>query len=272
MIPRRVVAACCILAGLGVASSAAQERKSDEALAAARWIDLTHPFDAATIYWPTERGFQFEAGANGPTAKGYYYAANRFTTAEHGGTHLDAPRHFSATGQTSDAIPVERLVGEAVVVDVTKACAADAVYEITADDLVAWESAHGRQLVDVIVLLRTGWAAKWGDREAYLGTVATGPAAVSQLRFPGLASAAAKWLVEHRRIKAIGIDTASIDHGPSTHFGAHVALCGGNVPIFENVAGLAALPEQGAFVAALPMKIAGGSGGPLRIVARLPVE
>ena len=75
------------------------------------WIDLTHPFDATTIYWPTENGFQFDAGANGPTAKGYYYAANRFSTAEHGGTHLDAPRHFSATGLTSDAIPVERLVG-----------------------------------------------------------------------------------------------------------------------------------------------------------------
>jgi kynurenine formamidase len=124
--------------------------------------------------------------------------------------------------------------------------------------------------VDVIVLLRTGWGEKWGDRAAYLGTDATGPAAVAKLRFPGLAPAAAKWLVEHRRVKAIGIDTASIDHGPSTHFQAHVALCGANVPIFENVAGLERLPGQGAFVAALPMKIAGGSGGPLRIVARLP--
>lgn len=238
--------------------------------AAETWIDLTHPFDAATIYWPTEKGFQFEAGANGPTAKGYYYAANRFTTAEHGGTHLDAPRHFSAAGQTSDTIPVGRLVGESVVVDVTKQAAANAVHEVTIDDLMAWELAHGRQLVDVILLVRTGWGAKWGDRAAYLGTAATGPAAVAQLRFPGLAPDAAKWLVAHRRIKAVGIDTASIDPGPSTHFGAHVALCGGNVPIFENVAGLDRLPEEGAFVAALPMKIAGGSGGPLRIVARLP--
>jgi len=234
------------------------------------WIDLTHPFDAQTIYWPTEKGFQFEAGRNGPTAKGYYYAANRFTTAEHGGTHLDAPRHFSATGDTSDEIAVDRFVGEAIVVDVTKQCAANPVYEVSADDLVAWERAHGRQFVDVIVLLRTGWAAKWGVRSDYLGTDATGPEAVAKLRFPGLSPLAAKWLVEHRRVKAVGIDTASIDHGPSTGFGAHVALCGGNVPIFENVAGLDRLPEEGAFVAALPMKIAGGSGGPLRIVARLP--
>ena len=234
------------------------------------WIDLTHPFDAATIYWPTEKGFELDPGTNGPTAKGYFYAANRFTTAEHGGTHLDAPRHFSATGQTSDEIPVERLLGDAVVIDVVRQCAADPAYEVTPDDFVAWEAAHGRQLVDVIVLVRTGWAAKWGDRTAYLGTDETGPAAVAKLRFPGVSPVAAKWLVEHRRIKSIGIDTASIDHGPSTLFGAHVAFCGANVPIFENVADLDQLPGTGAFMAALPMKIAGGSGGPLRIVARVP--
>ena len=235
-----------------------------------RWIDLTHPFDEKTIYWPTEKGFRFEQGMNGPTPKGYYYAANRFASAEHGGTHLDAPRHFSAAGETADAIPLEHLIGEAVVVDVTKQSAANPAYEVTPDDLVAWETRHGRQLVDVIVLLRTGWAARWNDRAAYLGTDQVGPEAVAKLRFPGLSPLAAQWLVDHRRIRAIGIDTASIDHGPSTHFGAHVVLCTGNVPIFENVATLDGLPEQGAFVIALAMKIAGGSGGPLRIVARLP--
>ena len=239
-------------------------------LAAARWVDLTHAFDAATVYWPTEPGFRFEPGPNGRTAKGYYYAANRFATAEHGGTHLDAPRHFSATGDTSEAIPLERLVGEAAVVDVSAACAADPVYEVSVDDLVAWESRHGRQLVDRILVIRTGWAARWPDRAAYLGTGATGPEAVARLRFPGLAPLAARWLVDHRRIRAVGIDTASIDHGPSTHFGSHVALCGGNVPIFENLTAVDRLPETGGFVVALPMKIAGGSGGPLRIVAALP--
>ena len=235
-----------------------------------RWIDLTHPFDETTIYWPTEKGFVFEPGRNGPTAKGYYYAANRFASAEHGGTHLDAPRHFAAAGRTADAIPLDDLIGEAVVVDVRHQAAADPAYEVSPDDLVAWERRHGRPLRDVILLVRTGWGTRWSDRAAYLGTDQTGPEAVSRLRFPGLSPLAARWLVEHRRVKAVGIDTASIDHGPSTHFGAHVALCGGNVPIFENVADMDALPEAGALVVALPMKIAGGSGGPLRIVARLP--
>jgi len=267
--------AAVILTGCGEPPVPASRSTDPEVMAAAafaagRWIDLTHAFDTATIYWPTERGFQFERGTNGLTPKGYYYAANRFATAEHGGTHLDAPRHFAEGRPTTDEVELERLVGEAAVIDVTAACAADPVYEVSADDLVAWEERHGRQLGDVILLLRTGWAARWGDRQAYLGTAATGSEAVSQLRFPGLAPAAAKWLVEHRRIKAVGIDTASIDHGPSTLFAAHVALCSADVPIFENLADLGRLPEAGAFVAALPMKIEGGSGGPLRIVARLP--
>jgi kynurenine formamidase len=234
------------------------------------WLDLTHAFDAATVYWPTEKGFQFEQGNNGPNPKGYYYAANRFATAEHGGTHLDAPRHFAEGRHTADQIEPGRLVGEAAVIDVRGKCAANPVYEVTADDLVAWEKEHGRQLVDVIVLLRTGWSKRWGDRAAYLGTDVKGPEAVPLLRFPGLAPDAAKWLVEHRRVKAVGIDTASIDHGPSTLFGSHVTLCKADTPIFENLDGLEKLPEEGCFVVALPMKIAGGSGGPLRVLARLP--
>ncbi len=274
----RLLAAIAGAAGIAQEHASAQQPATGSPAAVApaapdtggEWVDLTHPFDDRTIYWPTERGFLFEPGSNGPTAKGYYYAANRFAAAEHGGTHLDAPRHFSATGQTADAIPLRRLVGPAVVVDVSDGCTGDPAHEVTADELVAWEAAHGRQLVDVIVLLRTGWSARWGDRSAYLGTAAVGPEAVAKLRFPGLAPDAARWLAEHRRPLAIGIDTASIDHGPSTHFGSHVVLCAANIPVFENVAALERLPVTGSFVVALPMKIAGGSGGPLRIVARVP--
>ena len=232
-----------------------------------RIVDLTHPFGASTIYWPTEKGFQFDRGNNGRTAKGYYYAANRFTTAEHGGTHLDAPIHFAEGRQTAEQIPLDRLVGEAAVVDVTAACASDDDYLVGVSDLRAWETRHQRQLVDVIVLLKTGWHQRWPDRARYLGTARQGPEAVAELRFPGLAPEAARWLVEQRAVKAVGIDTASIDYGRSTHFESHIVLCEHNVPIFENVAELDELSPHGAWVVALPMKIADGSGGPLRIVA-----
>jgi len=249
------------------AASPSKPVKSLDALLSGKLIDLTHSFDAATIYWPTEPAFRFERGNDGVTPKGYYYAANRFATAEHGGTHLYAPIHFAADQRTADQIELDRLLGEAVVIDLSEKCAADPDYEVSVADLHAWETQHGRQLDNVMVLLRTGWSRYWPDRLKYLGTDARGAEAVAQLHFPGLAPEAARWLVEHRGIKAIGIDTASIDHGQSTRFESHRALCAKNVPIFENVTNLDQLPPQGALVIALPMKIAGGSGGPLRIVA-----
>lgn len=232
-------------------------------------VDLSHAFDQRAIYWPTEDGFQLIVGTAGVTERGYYYSANRFAAAEHGGTHIDAPIHFSRNGETVDQIPLEKLIGEAVVIDLQKACAEDRDYQVSISDLRDWETSHHRQLVDVIVLLRTGFGRFWEQRESYLGTKEKGSAAVEDLHFPGLDPAAAQWLVEHRAIKAIGIDTASIDYGQSRKFQSHVTLFENGIPAFENVANLDQLPSQGTTVFALPMKIAGGSGAPLRIVAVL---
>ncbi len=239
-------------------------------LPSGHFIDLTHPFDERTIYWPTEKGFQLLRGSAGITEKGYYYAANRFQAGEHGGTHIDAPIHFFADRDTVDRIPLERLIAAAAVIDVTKQCATDRDYQIGIDDLRGWEESQNRQLMDVIVLLHTGWSKRWPDRVKYLGTADTGEPAVSELHFPGLDPNAAHWLVEHRSVKAVGIDTASIDFGQSTHFQTHVTLFEYNVPAFENVTNLDQLPASGCTVIALPMKIGGGSGGPLRIVAIVP--
>ncbi len=206
------------------------------------------------------------------TEAGYYYGANNFCAAEHGGTHLDAPIHFSEGNHTTDQIPLERLVGPAVVVDVSEAAASDADYLISVDDLEAWESTHGRIPNRSILLLRTGWGARWPDRESYLGTDLTGEKAVPELHFPGIDPDAARWLVENRNIDAIGIDTASIDYGQSSLFETHRILLAENIPAFENVASLDRLPETGAFIVALPMKIGGGTGGPLRMVGVIPAK
>ena len=232
-------------------------------------VDLTHPFDATTVYWPTEEGFRLETGFAGVTERGYYYEAHRFRSAEHGGTHIDAPIHFAEGARTVDRIPVEQLLGPAFVVDVSRASARDPDYEVSVADLEGFEAEHGRLPRGAIVLLRTGFGERWPDRAEYLGTDERGAQALAKLHFPGLAPEAARWLVE-RGARAVGIDTASIDHGPSTLFESHRILFAANVPAFENLANLARLPATGCFVIALPMKIAGGSGGPLRIVAMLP--
>ena len=234
-----------------------------------RVVDLTHPFDEHTVYWPTAEGFRLHVDSKGMTPRGFHYEANSFSTAEHGGTHLDAPIHFAEGKRTVDQIPPEQLIGPGIVVDASAACAADRDHLVSVAELEAWEAQHGRIPAGAIVLLRTGFGAYWPDRERYLGTSERGPAAVEKLHFPGLAPAAARWLVEERSIGAVGLDTASIDHGPSRTFDAHRILSAAKVPALENVAQLEQLPARGFEVIALPMKIRGGSGGPLRVVARL---
>jgi kynurenine formamidase len=240
------------------------------ALPRGRIVDLTHAFDATTIYWPTEEGFVHERGFAGRTAQGYWYEAHRFRAAEHGGTHVDAPIHFGEGRLAVDAIPLDRLLGPAVVVDASAACARDRDHRIGVEELAAFEAEHGRIPEGAIVLLRTGFATFWPDRAAYLGTDERGAGAVAKLHFPGLQPDAARWLADERRIAAVGIDTASIDFGASRSFDAHQALARSEIPAFENVAQLDALPATGAFAVALPMKIRGGSGAPLRILAIVP--
>ena len=230
-------------------------------------VDLSHSFDAKTIYWPTESGFVLHKERDLLTDKGYYYRSNNLSTPEHGGTHIDAPAHFAKDGKTVDVIPLEQLVGSAVVVDVARNCKADRDYLISVDDLLDWEKAHVKIPERTIVLFRTGYGKYWPDRKKYLGTDQVGAAAVASLHFPGLGPAAAAWLVRERSIKAVGLDTASIDYGQSTGFESHVELMTHDVPAMENLANLERLPPTGITVVALPMKIRGGSGGPLRVIA-----
>jgi kynurenine formamidase len=253
-----------------VSLTACQRPSAVAVLEQGAWVDLSYPFDASTIYWPTAEPFRLEVVSAQRTPAGYYYAANNFSAAEHGGTHLDSPIHFAEGRHTTDQIPLARLMGPAVVVDLTAKTSGDADYRVTPDDLEAWERAHGRIPDAAIVLVRTGWGGRWPDRASYLGTAKTGPAAVPELHFPGIDSATARWLVDQRQVDAVGIDTPSIDYGQSTTFDTHRILFAANIPAFENVASLDRVPVTGAFVVALPMKIGGGSGGPLRIIARLP--
>ncbi len=263
---------CLLLPALATAALATAALASGErsAFIGRQLVDLTHAFDADTVYWPTADGFELEIDFRGETEGGYHYEANTLRTAEHGGTHLDAPVHFADGAWHTEEIPLQRLAGPAVLVDVQDSAEADRDYLVSVADLQAWEARNGLIPDGAIVLLRTGFARHWPDRERYMGTAERGPAAVAKLHFPGLDPEAARWLVEERVIHAIGLDTPSIDHGPSTDFMAHRILFEKNIPAFENVASMDGLPETGFDVVALPMKIRGGSGGPLRIIAVLP--
>lgn len=267
-----IILALSFLTGCG--SNASREADGQDsspiALPATAVIDLTYPFNEETVYWPTSDPFHREATAEGMTDGGYYYAAGAFASAEHGGTHIDAPIHFAEGGRSVDQIPIEQLMGPAIVIDVSDHTRANPDYQIGTEDLQEWEANNGPIPDGSLIFLRTGFGAFWPDAEQYMGTAERGLDAVSDLHFPGLHPEAAEWLLENRNVNAVGIDTPSIDYGQSRLFETHRLLAAEEVPALENVAHLDRLPEVGGVVVALPMNIEGGSGGPVRIVAFVP--
>jgi kynurenine formamidase len=238
-------------------------------LSSSRLVDLTFAFDDTTVYWPTSpSGFRLDTLAWGATEGGYFYASASLATPEHGGTHLDAPIHFGEGRQTTDQIPLAKLIAPGVIIDVSESAAQNQDYRLTPDDVLRFEQAHGRIPPRTIVLLRTGWGRRWPDRKAYLGDDTPGDA--SALHFPSFGEEAARLLVEGRQVAALGVDAASIDYGASRDFAVHRIAAAADVPGLENLANLDELPETGFIVIALPMKIRGGTGGPLRAVAVVP--
>jgi kynurenine formamidase len=233
-------------------------------------VDLSYAYDETTLYWPTSpSSFELTELARGPAEGGYFYSAYSFSTPEHGGTHLDAPIHFSETCRTAGEVPVRQLVAPGIVIDMSKAAGEDADARLDSETVRAWEVRNGPISQGTIVILRTGWGPRWAQgAKAYLGDDAPGDA--SNLHFPGYGEEAARFLVEERRVGALGIDTASIDHGPSKDFIVHRVAAAGNVVGLENVAGVEELPDKDFWVVALPVKIGKGSGGPVRIIALLP--
>ncbi len=251
----------------------AVEKKTNELpIKEKQLIDLSHTYSDKTVYWVTAKEFKLDTVFKGETDKGYFYSANNFSTAEHGGTHIDAPIHFAKHGQSVDEIPLKKLIGDAIKINVSSKAMENPDYLISIEDFLAWEKHQGIKIPDgSIVLLQTNFSKYYPDRVKYLGTDKRGEEAVALLHFPGLSPKAAQWLVEHRNINAIGIDTPSIDYGQSTYFKSHVILLEQNIPAFENLTNLDKLPLSGFEIIALPMKIEGGSGAPLRIVAMLSI-
>lgn len=264
MIVRKMIAVGVL--GAAVVASGAGGAQD---ISSGRWVDLTHSFNENSIYWPTAKMFEKTEVFKGHTDGGYFYSAYDYAAAEHGGTHMDSPVHFAEGGFSAEQVPVDQMIGAGFVIDISAQAAADVDYRVTAADIEMFEAQYGEISQGAIVLLNTGRAALYGDRAAYMGTDERGQGAVAKLRFPGLAQDGADLLVA-RGIGAVGLDTPSIDYGQSTDFIAHVTLMTHNIPAFENVGDMSGLPATGATIIALPMKIEGGSGGPLRIIAHLP--
>lgn len=232
-------------------------------------VDLTHAYNAETIFWPTSPiRFEHTELAYGETPGGYFYSSYSFAMPEHGGTHLDAPIHFFRGKNSAEQIPLQQLVTPVFVIDVSAQASADRNYRLSLADVKAFETTHGAISAGSSLLLHTGWSEHWPDVKAYMGDNTPGDA--SKLSFPSFGTEAIEYLVKTRKVALIGVDTASIDYGKSTAFMVHRIIGEANIPALENLTNLAALPPTGGLLIALPIKIEGSSGGPARVIAIAP--
>lgn len=229
-------------------------------LESSKVLDLSHGLAAEIPYFPGGQAFEIAPMVQ-HEPDGYF--SQRFTTGEHTGTHVDAPLHFVSDGAPVSDLPLEGLVGPAAVIDVVQAVSADPTYAVQVSDLEAWEQRHGTLGEGHIVLIRTGWAARWSDPVSYRNEVE------GELRFPGVSLAASTLLTE-RGVRGLGIDTLSCDPGPSKDFAVHKQFHGAGGYCIENLARLEQLPEAGATVVVAPLPIVGGSGAPARVLAIVP--
>ncbi len=226
-------------------------------------IDLTYPLNSNNAYWPgpSYSPFKYKTVA---TLKNNGVFSGTYSTPEHLGTHIDAPNHFENNQLSVDKLKLENLIGHAAVIDISTKTERNADYQLTVEDIILWEKLNGQIQDGSIVLLNTGWWKKWNDYDKYKNADED-----NELHFPGYSKDAARFLIEKRNIRGIGIDTLSADYGISTDFAVHHIINGAHKYILENVANLDKLPPKGAILIIAPIKIEGGSGGQARIWAIL---
>jgi kynurenine formamidase len=258
-LPAAVLLCFFLWAGtIALAQSPIQRPQLEEiASGKTRVIDLSYALSDKLVAWPGDAK-AFEAKVNATVEKNGYFTRS-FWMLEHYGTHMDAPAHFPPGKTTLDKIAVEKFFGPAVILDVRSEAERNPDYQLTVKRIAAWEEKHGKIPAGAIVVLRTGWASRWPDVARYRNQDANGT-----MHFPGFSMEAAKFLLE-RKISGLGCDTLSIDPGNSPDFPVHHAVLGADVFQLENLADLKDLPEAGAFLITAPIKLEGGSGGPVRV-------
>ena len=231
-----------------------------DTLRSAEVVDLTHAlrpdFPLFPVYNPVEVAERFSVADDG-------FFVRSWSFDEHCGTHVDAPAHFAAEGATVDRLNPVDLVLAVAVIDVREKAVRDHDALIEPGDVLAWESRHGRLPDRSAVLALTGWGERAGDAAAYLNADAGGT-----LHSPGFSVECADFLkAERPEVRAIGLDTASLDIGASADFPAHVSWLPSGRYGIENLANLERVPEAGAVVMVGAPTFQGGSGGPARVLA-----
>ncbi|WP_390824744.1 cyclase family protein [Anabaena subtropica] len=227
-----------------------------------RIIHLSHVIDPDIPQWPGDPQVEFTSVAQLPD-DGYYL--RRVSLGEHSATHINAPNSFYQAGIGIDQYPAQSLVVPAVVIDIHAAAAVNADYRLTVDDVLAWEVQHGEIPLGHLVLLHTGWQNKWSDKNAFLNQDARGI-----MHFPGFGSDATQFLLDERQIAGVGIDTHGVDSGQDTSFATNRLVLAQQGIVLENLTNLHQLPAKGSTLAIAILRLRGGSGSPVGVLAFVP--
>lgn len=231
-------------------------------IAYSRVIHLSHIIDSDIPQWPGDPSVEFTTVAQLPD-DGYYL--RRFSLGEHSATHINAPNSFYQSGIGIDQYPAESLIVPAVVIDIQAAAAVNADYQLTVNDILAWEAKHGEIPIGNVILLHTGWQNKWSDKNAFFNQDAQGI-----MHFPGFGSEATKFLLDERQIAGVGIDTHGVDSGQDSNFITNRLILAQQGIVLENLTNLDQLPAKGSNLAIAILRLRGGSGSPVGVLALVP--
>jgi kynurenine formamidase len=228
-------------------------------LRARRVQDLTHTLKPTFPSFTGTPAFKTEVAVT--VKKDGYFGLN-ISYWEHIGTHMDAPAHFGDGAKTVEQLAPSVLVAPVAVIRIAERAAKDPDARLTIDDIRAWEQRHGRLPKGAAVFMDSGWEMRVGSSKAFRN-----PDAAGVMHFPGFHPDAAAFLLDERDVVGIGVDTLSLDFGPSKDFKTHTTWLPANRWGLENLANLSRIPPSGAWVFVGAPKVAGGSGGPTRVFA-----
>ncbi|VDH99633.1 Hypothetical predicted protein [Mytilus galloprovincialis] len=231
-------------------------------------VDLTHIHGNDSIYWPTHTGYELIYSQRGNFGDGLWVASYTLKTTEHLGTHLDAPVHFNQYSWTTHQIPIDHLVGPGVIIDVKDKVKNDLDYRVTVADIEKWEENNGRIPNGAIVIMNSGWHERYPDKKRVFNT--EDPIDTKTFHFPSWHEDTVAWMVAHRTIHVLGVDTPSLDYGQSRKFPVHVLISSENICGLENVGYLDRIPASGTIISIGAMKTENGSGCPARVIALIP--
>jgi kynurenine formamidase len=246
-----------------------------EMLASVEVVDLTQPLSEDTPVLKLPPPFANTPGLTRHVISEYddrgpAWAWYWLEIGEHVGTHFDAPIHW-ITGKDGDdvaSVPVDRLVGPAVVIDKSAESAEDPDYVLTVDDVRAFTDEHGPLPDNGWLMLRTGWDARAHDQALFLNANETGP------HTPGFDVECARFLAQDTGLTGVGVETVGTDAGAAHSFDppfpVHSFMLGAGKYGLTQLANLAQLPPTGAVVVVAPLKLVGGTGSPARVLALIP--